>query len=101
MTATFPHLHLAAFLEQPNKTFLVSDLGIALGVSSSLQHSPTQLTTNVIIFHPILTIVFHTGTSKHPQNILRIFSLKNCSLVNDSLTEMSSSTQANKAEVWM
>ena len=26
--------------------------------------------------HPILTIAFHTGRCKHPQNILRIFSLK-------------------------
>ena len=26
--------------------------------------------------HPILTIAFHTGRSKHPQNILRVFSLK-------------------------
>ena len=42
MTATFPHLHLAAFLEYPNKHSLVSDLGIVVGVPSLLQHSPTQ-----------------------------------------------------------
>ena len=73
MTATFAHLHLAASLNIPTKTFFsvrLTNSNWSTKLTSTFTYSTRR---NMAIFHPMLATAFQTGKSKHPQNVSRIF----------------------------
>ena len=85
MTATFPHSHLAAFLEHPNKTFFSAWLRNGTWSTKFTTTFTYPTRRNMTIFHPVLATAFWTGKNKHPQNVARIFYSKS-SLFDKGIT---------------